>query len=233
MSEGGDRGYRVRSHWSRPFTREEFAYILDFMPQGNPFDRHAEHRRSPLAQAIGDKYFTLMELVTRENEYFEVGERIYIGYDYIGKGPVKSLVAPVEYNDLTTLAKQNLKNVIRQIVVSKEEIFIQIFNLAEPITLKMHTLELIPGIGKKSLQAIIEERRMGYFKSFKDLEDRLALRGVKLGDPASMIADRVIKELMGGERYYLFVKPRTEEIGVKYLGFLEALYREFEKPGGR
>jgi putative nucleotide binding protein len=231
LSEWEDRGGRTSK--GRMYIREEFAYILDFMPQGNPFDKHPEHRRTPIAQAIGDKYFTLMELVTRENEYFEVGERIYVGYDYIGKGPIKAIVAPIDYEDLTNLAKQNLKAIVTQIVKSKEEVFIQIFNYAEPITLKMHTLELIPGIGKKSLQAIIDERRMGYFKSFKDLEDRLAMKGVKIGDVASMVAERIVKELMGGERYYLFIKPKTEELGVKYLGFLEAIYKELEKTGGK
>jgi hypothetical protein len=38
---------------------------------------------------------------------------------------------------------------------------------------------------------------------------------------------------MGGERYYLFIKPKTEELGVKYLGFLEAIYKELEKTGGK
>jgi len=212
----------------RPRASEEFAYILDFLPQGNPFDRHAEHRKSPVAQAIGEKYFTLMELEAREGEYFDIGERIYVGHDYIGKGPIKSVTAPISYDDLTNLAKQNLKSVIAQIVKSKEEVFVRFFNVAEPITLKMHALELIPGIGKKSLQAIIEERKMGHFKSFADLEQRLSLRGVKLGDAASLIAERIVRELMGKERYYLFIKPEREELGVRYLGYLEAIYREIE-----
>lgn len=233
MPSWGDKGSRERTFKSRIPIHEEFAYILDFMPQGNPFDKHVEHRRVPMAQAIGDKYFTLMELVAKENEYFEVGEKIYIGYDYIGKGPIKTIFAPIDYEDLSNLAKQNLMSIVEQIVKDKEEIFVQIFNMAEPITLKMHTLELIPGIGKKSLQAIIEERRMGYFKNFKDLEERLTMKGVKIGNVASMISERIIKELMGGERYYLFIKPKSEEIGVKYLGFLEAVYKEFEKLGDK
>lgn len=219
-----ERERRERRFRERPYYREEFAYILDFMPQGNPFDRHPEHRRTPIAQAIGDMYFTLMELVTRENEYFEVGERIYVGIDYVGRGPIRAVFAPIEYEDLTTISKQNLKQIIVEIVKSKENIFIQVFNLAEPITLKMHSLELIPGIGKKSIQAILEERRAGYFKSFDDIESRLSLRGVKIGDPASLIAERIVKEILGTERYYLFIRPRSEEIGVKYLGFLEAVY---------
>lgn len=204
--------------------REEFAYVLDFMPQGNPFDRHPEHRRSPVVQAIGDRFFTLMELTCRENEYFEIGERVYVGYDYVGRGPIRSVVAPIEYSDLTNVARQNLKGIVEQIVREKEGYFVNVFNIAEPVTLKMHSLELLPGVGKKSLQAILEERKLGAFKSFKDLDERLSLRGVKLGDPAGIIAERIVKELEGQERYYLFVRPPKEEPGTRYLRFLDAIY---------
>ncbi len=208
---------------SRERVPEEFAYILDFLPQGNPFDKHPEHKRAPVAQAIGDKYFTLFEMTVPEGEYFEVGEKIYVGPEYIGKGPIKSVSEPISYEDLTNVSKQNLPNVIEKIIKEKEKIFINVFNIAEPITIRMHMLELIPGIGKKTLMTILDERKKKSFESFKELEERLTLRGAKMQTPEKFLAERIVQELQGGERYYLFLKPRGDE-GI-YIGLLERLYR--------
>ena len=209
----------------KKLPQEEYAVILDFLPQGNPFDKHPEHKRSPIAQVIGDKYFTLFELVTREGEYFEAGEKIYVGIDYIGKGPIKSVSEPIEYDDLTNVAKENLPGILENIIREKESIFVNIFNIAEPITLKMHVLELLPGVGKKTLKAILEERKSRPFTSFKDLEERLSLRGVKLHNPVKVLAERILIELKGGERYYLFVRPPERAQQAVYLNYLERLYR--------
>jgi len=41
---------------------EDFAYVLDFMPYGHPDDKRPIHKREPLAQVVGEKYFTLLEV---------------------------------------------------------------------------------------------------------------------------------------------------------------------------
>ena len=212
---------------SRPHVvPEEFAVILDFLPQGNPFDKHPEHKRSPIAQVIGDKYFTLYEIVVPEGEYFEIGEKIYVGPEYIGRGPIKSVSEPISYQDLTTVAKENLPQILAGIIRDKEDVFIKVFNYAEPITLRMHSLELIPGIGKKTLKLLLDERRRKLFESFKDLEDRLSLRGVKLHNIENLLAGRIIMEIKGEERYYLFIRPAIKEPGTVYLGILERIHKE-------
>lgn len=226
---GGEKPFKPRG-WRRERVPEEFAVILDFLPQGNPFDKHPEHRRNPIAQVVGDKYFTLFELVTREGEYFEIGEKIYVGPEYIGKGPIRAVSEPISYNDLTNVAKENLPSILAKIVKEKENVFVNLFNIAEPITLKMHMLELLPGIGKKTLKTILEERKAGPFKSFKDLEERLSLRGVKLHEPEKIIAERIVLELKGGERYYLFIRPPPGETQAVFLRILDRLYGE---AGGR
>ncbi len=205
---------------------EEFAIILDFLPQGNPFDKHPEHKRTPIAQVVGDKYFTLFELVVPEGEYFEIGEKIYVGPEYIGKGPIKAVSEPIDYNDLTTVAKENLPTMIARIIKEKEDLFVKIFNIAEPITLRMHMLELIPGIGKKTLKIILEERKRSPFTSFKDIEERLALRGVKLHEIERLLAERIISEMRGEERYYLFLKPKVKDPQIMFLRLLDRLYRD-------
>ncbi|MEM0021411.1 MAG: DUF655 domain-containing protein [Fervidicoccaceae archaeon] len=205
---------------------DDTAAILDYLPQGNPFDRHPEHRRVPLAQAVGVKFFTLVELVVPEGETFEVGEKIYIGSDYIGKGPIRSITGPIDYSDLTSVSKSNLLTVLSNIIKENEKAFVKIFNTLGAITLRMHSLELLPGIGKRTLNIILDERKRAPFKSLKEVEDRLALRGVKLHNIESIIASRIIKELEGGERYYLFIKPKIAEKDAVYLRVLESIYAD-------
>ena len=66
----------------------------------------------------------------------------------------------------------------------------------------MHSLELIPGIGKRLMFHILEERERNPFTSFADLQQR-----VGLNEPASLIARRVLEELSQEEKYLLFTRP--------------------------
>ena len=67
--------------------------------------------------------------------------------------------------------------------------------------MRMHQLELLPGVGKKHMWEIIEERREP-FTDFADLKSRVKL----LPNPQAVILKRILKELQGGEKYSLFVK---------------------------
>mgnify|MGYP000097136973 CR=1 FL=1 len=194
-------------------VRDEFVAVLDFIPNGNPVDRHWRHRTSPLIQSIGTKYFTLVEIVPTTIKMYGPGER-YLIYELNPRGDAVKIV----YDDLTSIARSNLTQVLRQIILEKEKVFVQLFNIAEPINIRMHTLELLPGIGKKSLALILDERKKKPFDSFKDIQERL-----RINDPAKMIVDRIIAELQGNEKYYLFVDPPEHSPGIK-LGYLERIY---------
>src|SRR6266566_2731705 len=56
---------------------EDYARILDFLPQGHP-DQSKFHRE-PLAYALGVHEFKLFELVPKEGVTLSVGQRVYIG----------------------------------------------------------------------------------------------------------------------------------------------------------
>jgi len=53
--------------------KDEYVRILDYLPNGK--SDVPPHRRKPIAQAVGEKYFSLLELVPREGMAFEMGER--------------------------------------------------------------------------------------------------------------------------------------------------------------
>jgi len=46
--------------------KEEYAIVLDFLPNGYPFDTRPTYKKTPIAQAIGKEHFTLLELVPKK-----------------------------------------------------------------------------------------------------------------------------------------------------------------------
>ncbi|HDD34053.1 MAG TPA: DUF655 domain-containing protein [Thermofilaceae archaeon] len=193
----------------RPLERrqkvyEEYAYILDFLPfgYGPGFPaayRRREGSRGPIAQAIGDKYFMLLELAPIPGLELRVGERIPLLRDL--ESQLIRVVRRLTYDELTSNAKAELLTIIREIVAKRESEFVEFFNKAEPLTTRMHSLELLPGIGKRLLWKILEERRKRPFTSFKDIYERIKI------DPLKAICERILEEIRGGQRHYLFVKP--------------------------
>ena len=217
-------GSRDRDYWLRLVSREEYAIVLDFMPRGNPADpHHPSHRERPIAQAVGCKYFTLVEFHPRPGASLAIDEKVYIGFS---RRELRDKVAyvwgePVLYDDLTAIAKSNLPTAVQRIVVELEKAFVRFFNTAPPLTIKLHTLELIPGVGKKTLWLILDERGRGEFKDFADIRTR-----VKGFDPVRALTERILSEIRGAERYYLFVHPPKNATAATYLDYLSKLYGE-------
>ncbi|MCX8204290.1 MAG: DUF655 domain-containing protein [Candidatus Nezhaarchaeota archaeon] len=189
---------------SRKF--EEYAYILDYLPQGRLLNGRSVRQRKPIALAVGEDFFTLLELIPREGVILSPLERVFIGKGFRDK--IDHINRRISYNELTITAKDELEKVISKLVDENERKFVEVFNTAPPLTTRMHSLELIKGIGKKKLWEILEERRKKPFESFKDIEGRVGLRGI-----AKAIKERILEEIKGEQRYYLFVRPapRTAE----------------------
>lgn len=179
--------------------KEEHCIILDFLPHGYPDRRHAE----PVAQAIGATFFSLLELVPRENVSLKPESKVYIGEGK--RDEIRFVKGQIEYRDLTNAAQNTLVLVIENIVRENEKRFIEFFNKGSTITPRMHQFQLLAGVGKKHLSDILDERRKKPFESFADLSSRVKL----FPDPVKTLVRRVMSELEGKEKYQLFaVKPR-------------------------
>ena len=72
---------------------------------------------------------------------------------------------------------------------------------AQPLSTRMHQLELLPGLGKKHMWQILESRDEKPFESFADLKNRVKL----LPDPEKAVQRRISQELEGKEKHRLFV----------------------------
>lgn len=177
--------------------REEYAVVLDFMSSGKSFSSRSE----PLAQLIGEEWFTLLEATPKPGISISIGERVYIGKDERDK--IALIKFRISYPELTQTSQGNLRNMVLQVIKSNPQKYVNFFNTAGPLNIREHTLELLPGIGKKHLQAILKVRNEKKFESFEDISSRIPL----LQNPMEMIAERVVQELQGNERFYLFTKP--------------------------
>ena len=175
--------------------KEEKCIILDFLPNG-----YADRRRTePIAEAIGTQFLTLLELVPRENVSLATEEEAYIGDGKRDK--IKFIRGQINYNDLTNAARSVLPEVVEKLVKANEKRFVDFFNTAGILTPRMHKFQLLPGVGKKHLMDILDERRKKPFASFDDIAQRVKL----FPDPVKTIVRRVMEELEKDEKYYLFV----------------------------
>lgn len=180
-------------------TKEEYAVILDFLQHGYPFDTRPSYKKTPIAQAIGKDHFSLLELVPKKNIFLRPREEVYIGDGKREK--IHHIVGKITSDKLTSAALDELEQFIEESVSKNEKRFIEFFNTAQPLTTRMHSLELLPGLGKKHMWEILEARKEKPFESYDDLKKRVNL----IPDPKKMIVKRILQELAGKEKHLLFV----------------------------
>lgn len=179
---------------------EDYARILDYLPQGMPDEK--KFKRESVAYAIGDDQFKLFELVPKDNINMAVGDKVYIGKDLDLRQEILHVKRRISFNELTNSAQSELHFVIMQIVKAHEPRFVRFFNEAQAITTRFHMLELLPGLGKKTMWSIIEERKKGPFKDFADISQRVPLAH----QIEKLVAKRIEQELANpDEKYRLFV----------------------------
>ncbi len=185
--------------------REEYAVILDYLPNGYPFDNTPSYLKKPIAQAVGTKNFVLLELIPKKEAFLQPMKEVYIG---MGKREeIHHVTGIITYEKLTAAAKAELAYVIQSLVKKKEQQFVEFINKARSLTTRMHSLELLPGLGKKRMWELIEERENEPFKSFEDIKKRVK----QMPDIVDMFTKRIIEEFSNDEqKHRLFVKIRRE-----------------------
>ena len=180
-------------------TKEENAIVLDFLPNGYPFDERPMYMKTPVAQAIGKEHFVLLELVPKKGIHLQLYEEVYIGEGKRDK--IHHIVGKISLSRLTRTANSELEFVIKDIVNKNEKKFIEFFNTARPLSTRMHQIELLPGVGKKHMWEIVNARDEKPFESFNDIKKRVKL----MPDPEKLVIKRILEELSGMEKHRLFV----------------------------
>ena len=173
--------------------REKEIVVLDYLSRGYPGMKKIE----PIIQGIGTKMYTLLELTgqkpVRIKEVINLEDKSF---------RIRRRLAA---NQLTNFARNNLKEVVEELVEKNEEDIIKIINSAGKITIRMHKLELLPGIGKKNIQNFLKERAKKPFESFQDINNRVS----SIPDIKKAVVKRILIELEKGkaEKYHLFTAP--------------------------
>jgi putative nucleotide binding protein len=181
---------------------EEYAYVLDFLAHGRQGVRptgRAGYRAGALVQLMGEEFFTLLEALVKDRVALKANDRVYVGKE--PREEITYIIGRIGYDELTATAKMELSSVINRIVLSRESWFINFFNTARAITPRMHALELIPGIGKKYMWQVINEREKRPFESYDDLQ-----KHTELPNPVKLVTKRVLEELSGDSKYRLFTR---------------------------
>ncbi|MGP8158425.1 MAG: DUF655 domain-containing protein [Thermoplasmata archaeon] len=180
---------------------ENYAIILDYLPNGRQTERG--FHREPLALAIGEDELKLFELVPRPKVDLLPGTRVPLVSVGTTPSPIDHVRRRVGYDELTVSARTELAGALEAIVRRNSPRYLRFFNEAPAVSRRFHLLELLPGIGKKTMQQIVDERKRAPFASFEELELRVHLKS-----PERLIVGRIEQELSGVEdKYRLFVAP--------------------------
>lgn len=181
---------------------EDEAYVLDTFSPTRPPKGVIMGRNWNIAHLLGLSYFTLLEAVYNTTAlHLKIGNKIYIGKD-VPRDMIR-IVRRISYNELSESAKLELERIVEMVVRENEKRFVDFFNNSGPLTPRLHSLEVIPGVGKKMLMKILNERETEPFKSFEEIRERIGLP-----EPAKAITKRILEELSNPEnRYWLFVRP--------------------------
>jgi len=186
--------YRAKSP---PRKYEEYAFVLDFDTRGK--SSTVRGRDGIIVTAIGEDHLTLLEVLGIPNSIFEVGEKIFIGKE--GRTKILSVLGKMDYEKISSSAQSELETVVENIVTINESKFVDYLNKAQPLTPRIHALELIPGIGKTYMKIMLEEREEKQFESYQDLQERVGFK-----EPVKHISERIMDEITGQSRMNLFVK---------------------------
>ncbi len=196
-----------------PYQRRFHCYVVDEVPGGDlNLVRLAFPEDEPI-ELVGS-YEALLEVARARNL------------------PDKIVMSPpdtIAYEVLTRTAQDNLVEAVRKILRDFEAFYVNFFNVAEPINVRLHALELLKGVGKKTLQKLLAQRQMKPFKSYEEVKAVLKI------DPVEAMAEQIVREIRGEAKYYLFVKPRGEGERRLYLNYRERIVeyiRRMERVGG-
>jgi putative nucleotide binding protein len=178
------------------------AVVLDLMPNGRPDDERPAYQKSPVAYALGESDFALYELTLEDDSGIGIGDTVAVE----PPGEHVTSVRSVDYDGLTGAARSELEYAVEDIIDRNERRFVDFYNDAQAITTRLHALNLLPGIGKKLRNNVLDERKRGPFESFEELSERVS----GLHRPREVLVERIMEELREEDLKYRIFARRDE-----------------------
>jgi putative nucleotide binding protein len=177
------------------------AVVLDYLPHGRADDDRPQYRTSPVAYALDTDRFRLLAVEFEDDVGLSIGDDLSV--DPTPEAATR--FREVDYGELSGGAQSELDYVVEDLVTDEQEArFLEFYQEAGPITLRLHQLDLLPGIGEKLRNAITDAREREPFADFDDVEERVD----GLHDPAGKIVERIMNEIRepGEQKYHLFAR---------------------------
>jgi putative nucleotide binding protein len=183
--------------------RTHSAVVLDYLPHGRADDDRPQYQKSPIAQALGVAGFGLFELALADGADVSIDDEVPID------PPAENVdrIRRIDYDELSSGARSELEYLVRDMLDADEERLVDFYNEAGPITLRLHQLNLLPGIGDKLRDDILDARKRRPFESLADVDERIS----GLHQPREIVVERIMEELRDEDvKYKLFVRPERD-----------------------
>ena len=190
--------YQPKSSKPSPKTNESFGLIFDISHEYMSESGSSFRKEVTVVHVVGEAYFSLLKVILKRPILGLVeADRL----DFTDQRSNFYRIKRIKLNEIPKGSESVLEEQLTKLVVSQEkQKFVNFFNQAKPITIKLHQLKLLPGVGQKRMWDIIEARKKGEFESFKDIEERTGLISVPV------LVNRILEELTSEEKYNLFTK---------------------------
>lgn len=173
--------------------RDEYAYVLEYLPYGLVDTKD----RRPSAIILTESLSLLLASL-KKNVTVEVGKKVYIGEDK--REEIHHIIRRIPTDKLSEAGMQSLMEKVHTAVQDNEKKYVEILNTLGPINVRLHALELIPGLGKKMTKKAIDERNKKPFESYQDIDDRLQLASGIVNE----IEQRILEEMNETDKYRIF-----------------------------
>lgn len=105
---------------------ENYAYILDYLPNGRQTERG--FHREPLALAIGEDELKLFELVPKPNAKLAPSSRVPLVAIAGASPPIDHVRRRIGYDELTVSGRSELPVTLEKIVTANEPRYLRFFN---------------------------------------------------------------------------------------------------------
>jgi putative nucleotide binding protein len=178
------------------------AVVLDFLPHGRAEDDRPQYQKQPVAYALDTEEFVLYEMIVEDGADIAFGD-----YFDLYNADFAERVNEIDYEDMPSGARSELDYAVEDVVEENEQRFVDFYNDAQPITLRLHQLNLLPGIGKKLRNTILDERERQPFESFDDLKSRVS----GLHKPKETLVERILEEVKEDDLKYRTFVRRDEQ----------------------
>ena len=173
--------------------RDQYAYVIEYLPNGL-----ADSKERRPSTVILTESMALLIAALKKDVAVTSGQKVYIGGDK--RDEIHHIIGRVSPDKLSGFGLQSLSEKIKESIKQEEKRYVSIINLLGPVNVRLHSLELIPGLGKKTVQKVVEERSKKPFESYQDVDSRV---GLTIGIEKD-IEERIMDELSNKDKYKIF-----------------------------